>query len=213
MIQRRGPVLALVVASVIAGVVGAACAAAPAEQAQPTATAALQESMPADSMSDGTPDEPMDDVTPTEPVDEAVTEPTDEPMVEGAAGPSESVSALLPVAPAAPGSGFRYDHPEVVGATGRPQLVEFFTGWCPTCNAIKDDVHELEAEYWGTVDFVYLDREAPANAGVVKQFGITYQPVFVLLDPSGGEVARWFAFDEAGLRAELDSAVDSARLE
>lgn len=210
MLQRHKPWLMLAVVSLIVGLVGAACAGAPAEQAPPT-----QAEMSDDSMAEEMPDEPVDDEMSGDAMSDEMAEDSmdDETVSATVEGPGEAVSALLPAAPAAPGSGFRYDHPEVVAATGRPQLVEFFTGWCSTCNAIKDGVHELEAEYWGTVDFVYLDREAPANADVVEQFGISYQPVFVLLDPSGSEVARWFAFDEADLRAELDSTVESAQLE
>jgi hypothetical protein len=53
-------------------------------------------------------------------------------------------------------------------------------------------VHGLEAEYWGRIDFIYLDREDPANGDIVNQFGVTYQPVFILLTPDGIEVQRWF---------------------
>ena len=53
-------------------------------------------------------------------------------------------------------------------------------------------MHGLEAEYWGRIDFIYLDREDPANADVVSNFGVTYQPVFILITPEGQEVQRWF---------------------
>lgn len=71
-------------------------------------------------------------------------------------------------------------------------------------------MHGLEAEYWGTVDFVYLDREAPGNAEVVERFGIRYQPVFVLLAPDGSEVTRWTVLSEEDMRAELDVYLASA---
>jgi hypothetical protein len=53
-------------------------------------------------------------------------------------------------------------------------------------------VHGLEAEYWGRIDFIYLDREDSDNADVVNQFGVVYQPVFILITPDGEEVQRWF---------------------
>lgn len=65
-------------------------------------------------------------------------------------------------------------------------------------------MHGLEADYWGSVDFIYLDREDPANADVVQRFGIAYQPVFILLSPDGSEVQRWFGGSEADFRAILD---------
>jgi len=67
-------------------------------------------------------------------------------------------------------------------------------------------VHGLEAEYWSRVDFVYLDREAPANAEVVNAYGIVYQPVFVLIRPDGTEVQRWFGgINPDEIRQALDN--------
>ncbi|GAB4414531.1 MAG: hypothetical protein Kow00106_09640 [Anaerolineae bacterium] len=67
-------------------------------------------------------------------------------------------------------------------------------------------MHRLEAEYWGRVDFVYLDREADSNREVVRRFGINGQPVFILLDAAGNEVTRWFGRVEADtLRQALDA--------
>jgi len=65
-------------------------------------------------------------------------------------------------------------------------------------------VHGLEGEYWGKVDFVYLDREDPANMEVVQRFGVTYQPVFILLQPNGAEVQRWFYITADELRFSLN---------
>ncbi|NDJ52792.1 MAG: thioredoxin family protein [Chloroflexi bacterium] len=65
-------------------------------------------------------------------------------------------------------------------------------------------VHRLENEFWGPIDFVYLNREAPENRDVTQQFGISYQPVFVLLDENGNEVQRWFGSQtEETLRSDL----------
>ncbi len=71
-------------------------------------------------------------------------------------------------------------------------------------------MHGLEAEYWGQVDFVYLDREAPDNAEVVGTYGIFYQPVFILIAADGTEVQRWFgAINADDLRAALDAYLAS----
>lgn len=108
-------------------------------------------------------------------------------------------------APAPVDGDYAADTATLVGATGRPQLVEFFTYWCSVCRSIKPTIHTIEAEYWGQVDFVYLDREADANSEVVQQFGIFGQPVLVLLDANGNEVQRWFgAVNGNELRAALD---------
>jgi hypothetical protein len=75
---------------------------------------------------------------------------------------------------------------------------------------LKPVVHGLEAEYWGRLDFVYLDREAPENREVVQKYGVTYQPVFILVDPDGGEVQRWAIPDPDDLRAALDGYLASS---
>ena len=74
---------------------------------------------------------------------------------------------------------------------------------------MKPIVHGLEAEYWGRIDFVYLDREDPGNAAIVEQFGVVYQPVFVLLTAEGAEVQRWFGGTEDTFRETLDAYLAS----
>ena len=71
-------------------------------------------------------------------------------------------------------------------------------------------MHGLEAEYWGQIDFIYINREAPANADVVSQYGIRYQPVFVLIAPDGTEVQRWTFISEEDLRTALDAYLASS---
>jgi thioredoxin-like negative regulator of GroEL len=71
-------------------------------------------------------------------------------------------------------------------------------------------VHELEAEYWGKVDFVYLDRESAANRDVVEQYGIFGQPIFILIQPDGSEIQRWFGtVDLDAVRQALDAVQTS----
>lgn len=55
-----------------------------------------------------------------------VEQPTNTP---NAPAIDPAVAELLPDAPASPGSGFRSDSAQVVAATGRPQLLEFFAYW------------------------------------------------------------------------------------
>ena len=68
-------------------------------------------------------------------------------------------------------------------------------------------VHGLEAEYWGRVDFIYLDRDNSKNNDAASDFGIRGQPVFILLTPGGEEIARWSVLNEDGMREQLDSAL------
>lgn len=71
-------------------------------------------------------------------------------------------------------------------------------------------MHGLEAVYWGQIDFIYIDREDPANADVVSQYSIRYQPVLVLIAPDGSEVQRWTYIGENEFRAALDAYLVSS---
>lgn len=53
-------------------------------------------------------------------------------------------------------------------------------------------VHRLESEYWEKLDFVYLDQYDPNNQGVFYRYGLRGRPIFVLIEPDGTEVTRWF---------------------
>lgn len=68
-------------------------------------------------------------------------------------------------------------------------------------------MHGLEAEYWGEIDFVYLDREAGVNADVVNEYGISGQPVFILIAPDGTEIERWFGRVDGGTLADAFDAL------
>ncbi len=53
-------------------------------------------------------------------------------------------------------------------------------------------VYGLEDQYSDKIDFLYVDREDPANAEIVSKYGINTQPIFILLDGDGNEVQTWF---------------------
>lgn len=52
-------------------------------------------------------------------------------------------------------------------------------------------MHGLEAEYYGKINFVYLDVDDPANASFKEQFDFRYQPQLFLLDGEGQVVKEW----------------------
>ena len=67
-------------------------------------------------------------------------------------------------------------------------------------------VHRLEDEYFGKIDFVYLDQYADANADVFLHYALRGRPIFLLLKADGTEVQRWFGYvDETTLRTALDA--------
>jgi thioredoxin-like negative regulator of GroEL len=52
-------------------------------------------------------------------------------------------------------------------------------------------VHGLEAQYYGQIQFSFLDVDDPAVEPFKDQFGFRYQPMFVLLDGNGTPVKTW----------------------
>lgn len=117
--------------------------------------------------------------------------------------------ALRRDAPLQPDADFYNDSSELVGNTDRIQFVEFYATWCPTCNALKSMVHELEAAYWGEIDFIYLDREHEANAEIVAELDVRAQPIFFLIDSDGEIVRQWFGtVSEREFRMAFDSLLE-----
>ncbi|MBT3190013.1 MAG: hypothetical protein HN736_14780 [Anaerolineae bacterium] len=59
-------------------------------------------------------------------------------------------------------------------------------------------VHGLEVQYFGLIDFTYLDVDDAQNAALMKEFEFRYQPMFVLVDGNGAPVKTWFGAVHAG---------------
>ena len=71
-------------------------------------------------------------------------------------------------------------------------------------------VHGLEIEYWGEVDFAYLDIQDPATQEFRNQFGFRYQPYLVFVDGEGNVIGDAIGYqDEANLRAKIEQLVSS----
>lgn len=69
-------------------------------------------------------------------------------------------------------------------------------------------VHRLEIDYWGQVEFFYLDIDDGAVAQYKKQFNFRYQPHLILLDGQGNVVQEFVgAQPEEDLRAALDHLI------
>lgn len=67
-------------------------------------------------------------------------------------------------------------------------------------------VHGLEYEYYGRMNFVYLDIDDPANDNFESQLGFRYQPQMFLLDGNGNILQEWIGpVAEADLRAAFEA--------
>jgi hypothetical protein len=55
-------------------------------------------------------------------------------------------------------------------------------------------VHGLEAEYFGRIQFTYLDADDPATMDFQRALGFYYQPEVYLLDGSGNVLMKWVGY-------------------
>jgi thiol-disulfide isomerase/thioredoxin len=91
---------------------------------------------------------------------------------------------------------------------GESMWLLFRSATCPPCREMKKIYDRLEPEYKGKVKFIAIDVDDRENAGLAKEYGVTYIPVTFIID-SNGELS----YQEIGLmpeddiRAELDKVV------
>ena len=55
-------------------------------------------------------------------------------------------------------------------------------------------VHGLEAEYFGRVQFAYLDADDPQSLDFQRSLGFYYQPELYLLDAEGKVLEKWVGY-------------------
>lgn len=55
-------------------------------------------------------------------------------------------------------------------------------------------VHELEAKYFGRIQFTYLDADDPRTYDFQKELGFYYQPEVYLLDADGNVLQKWIGY-------------------
>ncbi len=84
----------------------------------------------------------------------------------------------------------------------------FRSATCPPCREMKKVYDRLEPEYKGKVKFIAIDVDDRENAGLTKEYGITYIPAIFIID-SNGELSyqEIGLMPEEDLRAELDKVV------
>jgi len=120
-------------------------------------------------------------------------------FVVGCAGPStpppEPLRALPTVEPtgtrAVKFTNYVPSDPALVGTTGRPQVIVFFTFSNTVGQAMRPSIHALQDDYGFLVDFIYLDIDAQNTKALQNQFVITgEQPTIVFMDFTGQERTR-----------------------
>ena len=55
-------------------------------------------------------------------------------------------------------------------------------------------VHGLEAEYYDSIQFTYLDADDPNTRDFQRTLGFFYQPEIYLLDGEGNVLEKWVGY-------------------
>lgn len=91
---------------------------------------------------------------------------------------------------------------------GESMWLLFRSDTCPPCREMKKIFDRLEPEYKGKVKFISIDVDNRENAGLAKEYGVTYIPATFIID-SNGELSyqEIGLMPEEDLQAELDKVV------
>lgn len=82
-------------------------------------------------------------------------------------------------------------------AKGQMRVYFFHAGWCPTCRAADSAFRARRSEIPPNVALFKIDYDYAVD--LRKQYGVTYQHTFVLVDDQGELVKRWAGGDVSAL--------------
>lgn len=74
-------------------------------------------------------------------------------------------------------------------AKDKKRVYFFHASWCPTCKTAHAELSGNPEKIPG--DVVLFKTDYDSNSALKKQYGITYQHTFVLVDSMGKEVKKW----------------------
>lgn len=78
---------------------------------------------------------------------------------------------------------------ETALGNGKPTLVELYANWCTSCQAMAQDMAQLEAKYADQVNFVMLNVDNSKWLPEMLHYRVDGIPHFVFLNSSGDEIA------------------------
>ena len=115
-------------------------------------------------------------------------------------------SQPAPTAPASNSSAAR--EIESGKQNGDSMWLLFRSDTCPPCREMKKIYDRLEPEYKGKVKFIAIDVDDKENAGLAKEYGVTFIPAIFIIDSNGEITCQEIGLmPEEDLRAELDKVV------
>lgn len=74
-------------------------------------------------------------------------------------------------------------------AKGKKRVYFFHASWCPTCKTANTEFTNNPAGI--PEDVILFKTDYDTNSELKKQYAITYQHTFVLVDENGKEIKKW----------------------
>lgn len=74
-------------------------------------------------------------------------------------------------------------------AADKKRVIFFYAAWCPTCRPADAEFKQRIQEI--PDDVVVLRANYDTESALKKQYGITYQHTFVLVDENGNAITKW----------------------
>ncbi len=87
----------------------------------------------------------------------------------------------------------------------RPTLVWFSGTWCPFCERMEPWIWEAASGF--NSEIVFVEKSIDHDKNAARAYGIRSSPIFVLIDGSGNEIARFNYVANAGDFARAVEAV------
>jgi thiol-disulfide isomerase/thioredoxin len=92
---------------------------------------------------------------------------------------------------------------------GRPTLVWFSGTWCTFCERMDPYAFETAEGY--AERMVFVEKSVDHDRGAASRYGVRGTPTFVMVDATGGEVARFhFQGNAQDFAAAIEAALERA---
>ncbi|NJR39501.1 MAG: thioredoxin fold domain-containing protein [Leptolyngbyaceae cyanobacterium CSU_1_4] len=99
---------------------------------------------------------------------------------------------------------------DVALKNGKPTLVEFYANWCSACQAMANDMSELEQHYGDRVNFVMLNVDNNKWLPEMLSYQVDGIPHFEFLTPTGEAIASTIGLQPRAILASNLEALATA---
>jgi thiol-disulfide isomerase/thioredoxin len=122
--------------------------------------------------------------------------------------PAEAAEPVAQVQRADPDRPFTYAD---IAQTGRPQFLNGYATWCPYCQENDPIIFALQREFQDRIDFIHLNVDGAGVLDAAAPYSITGVTQYVLLDPDGEIVEKWFGYiDHETMTESFTTYLDAA---